>query len=129
MDFSVLTDLAAAYLPADLLASLAAFTVPVPDAALLALFAVILLSLQRAHRKANTALRLRLEAAYADELITAHRRGQSARADLIRAKREIEHERQRKRGLERHRAKAERQPVTRPVSVLRDYVATGTSRP
>ncbi|MGL4237587.1 hypothetical protein [Tabrizicola sp.] len=128
MDFSKLTELAEKFALKDYMATVANFEVPVPDAAMLALFAVLIFALQRSQRAAVNGMRATLEAAYAEELLTANRRGHRARSDLVIARREIEHERQRKRGLQRKRIAAEQGGGPRPVSVLREVATNGVAR-
>jgi hypothetical protein len=128
MDLSNLTDFFGNVAPMDILDAVVAFDVPIPDAAILGIFAVLGFILVRAHRVALKEMRAQIEQAYAHELVVAHRRAHHARADLSTLQRELEHDRQRKRGLQRKRAAIEKPASVRPVSVLREVTATGIGR-
>jgi hypothetical protein len=128
MDLNKLTELFANVAWTDILTAVSAFEVPIPDAAILGIFVVLGIALVRSHRTAITEMRATLAEAYAEELVVANRRVHHARTDLTKARRELEHDRQRKRGLQRLRVEAERPAVVRPVSVLREVIANGAGR-
>lgn len=129
MDMSNLTDLIAGIEPAQILAAVMAFDVPIPDAVILAVFTVLGLALLRAQRLSIAAQRAQLEAAYAAELATANRRAHHARSELVKLRRENEHERQKARSLKRNRAVPDRAAAApKPVSVLREVIAGGAAR-
>jgi hypothetical protein len=129
MDMSNLTAFFADLSAKDMLAAVVAFEVPIPDAIILAVFAVIGLAIMGSQRGAMKAMRSRLEEAYAEELVLANRRVHHVRSDMLIMKREMEHARQRKRGLQRARQVAEKASAKRPVSVLREVAASGVGRP
>jgi hypothetical protein len=128
MDMSNLTGFLADLSAKDVFAAVLAFEVPIPDAVILAVFAVIGLAILGSQRSAMKAMRNRMEEAYAEELVLANRRVHHVRSDMLIMKREMEHARQRKRGLQRARQMSEKAAAKRPVSVLREVAANGVGR-
>lgn len=118
IDLTRVMELAAQYGVTDAISAVAAFSVPVPDAAILALFAFLLIGVLRSHRKALARTRQALEDAYTAELVTANRRAYQARGELTKLRLEMERERQKKRRLERRAPQQQQQhrrPRTRPI--------------
>lgn len=117
IDLTKLMDLATQYGVSDVVAAVAGFAVPIPDAAILALFAFLLIAIQRSNRKAQARTRQALEDAYTAELVTANRRAYQARGELTKLRLEMERERQKKRRLERNAPQQQqrRRPRTTPI--------------
>lgn len=105
---------------AELASRASAFEAPLPDAATLGLFVVLLLGLHRAHVRAARRSREALQAAYVAELVTANRLAHQARNELARARLEIERERQKKRRAERRAPARGDRPHSRPLSLVSD---------
>ena len=100
------------------------FDVPVPDAAILAAFLVLLVLIRRSHRTALAGVQDLVEDTYRAELLTANRRVYQARNDLRKAELEIERERQRKRRLQYQTARR-----TPKVTHLREIKDRAVTRP
>ncbi|MEO1678365.1 MAG: hypothetical protein AAFU80_09425 [Pseudomonadota bacterium] len=116
IDFTPVMDLATQYGITDAIAAIAAFSVPVPDAAILGLFAFLLIAIHRSHRRGLARTRLALEDAYTAELVTANRRAYQARGELTKLRLEMERERQKKRRLERRTPQQQhRRPRSNPI--------------
>lgn len=81
----------------DWAARLLAVDLPVPDAALLFAFCLLLYAVRTTANGAADRSRDEIEAVYQSELLTANRRAQQARGELQSAKKEIERERQKRR--------------------------------
>jgi hypothetical protein len=78
-------------------ARLAAVELPVPDLALVGAFAFAVGATILSHRGRDEKALSTIEELYRAELLTANRRAQQAHDELGRARREIEHERQKRR--------------------------------
>lgn len=113
--------------PAEIADMVTAFEVPVPDAAMLAAFVLLLLMIQRAHRSSLAGVKGVVEDAYRAELLTANRRVYQVRNDLRKAELEIERERQRKRRLQYDTAATKRRAPR--VTHLREVKERAVTRP
>lgn len=105
------------------------FEVPVPDAAMLAGFLLLLAVIHRSHRSSMAGVSELVEKAYRVELLTANRRAYSARADLRKAELEIERERQRKRRLQYEAAAARKKSRVTNVTNVRAFRDRAVTRP
>ena len=110
--------------PLDFVMAVRDFEVPVPDAAMLVGFLLLMLLIQRSHRKSLAGVKGVIEGAYRAELLTANRRAYNARNDLRKAELEIERERQRKRRLQYEAAAARRKNRVTHLSTVRDRAKT-----
>ncbi len=74
-----------------------AVELPVPDAALIFAFILIIFAMRLTARSTKDSLRTEIEEVYQSELLLANRRAQQAKGELRKAELEIERERQKRR--------------------------------
>ncbi len=101
----------------------ATFEAPVPDSALVAGFLVALAAQRLASRRSFARVQVLYHDAFNGELLNANRKAYQARAELDRAKKEIERSRQKERRAKRAAAQA-----TGPSQTPREVLLIGEAR-